>query len=116
MHEISVGFRESINRFSDDEAASIALRANTEYDALTEVERVRFLTLAGQYFLAWEEAFMQHEKGRLPGRNWQSIQKYVANGLGIPSLQRAWAVRKPLFDEDFVSYVDSLVLGEYLTQ
>ena len=73
-------------------------------------------TLASQFFLAWEEAYMQHEIGRLPERNWQSIQKYYRNGFSHTAVQRAWAVRKDLLDPEFVRYVDSQPIGKYSTQ
>ena len=115
IHDISVGFRESIARFVTEETMEIAFRANTDYEALTDVERVRFLVTASQYFLAWEEAFVQHEIGRLPDRKWQSIQNFYVNGLGFPSMQRAWSLRRGLFDPDLADYVDSQVVAEYVT-
>ena len=114
MHDISVGFRDVLDRFTSE--SDLFVSANNDWEKLTEAQRVRFMGLAAQYFLCWEEAFLQHEEGRLQDRNWNSIRRYFLNGLGAPSMQRAWNIRKTYYDSSFVKFVDSQTIGEYLTQ
>ena len=114
MHDISIGFREVLDRFTSESV--LFVDANNDWEQLTEAQRVRFLGLAAQYFLCWEEAFLQYEECRLQDRNWNSIKKYFLNGLGAASMQRAWNIRKSNYDSSFVKFVDAQTIGEYLTQ
>ena len=93
--------------------APIVLRANKEYDQLTEEEALRFVTICGHYFLAWEEAFVQHQEGRLADRSWNSLSMYYANGMGMPGIRQSWASRKKYFDRVFVEFVDAQDFDEY---
>lgn len=114
MHDISIGFREALDRLTSE--PDLFVSANEDWEQLTEAQRVRFMGLAAQYFLSWEEAFLQHEEGRLQDRNWHSIRKYFLNGLGAPSMQRAWNLRKSFYDSNFVKFVDAQAVKEYVTQ
>ena len=57
MHDVSIGMRDLMSRFGAADMAPIVLKANENFDQLTDEEALRFITLAGQYFLAFEEAF-----------------------------------------------------------
>jgi len=38
--------------------AEILLKANEDYDQLTDIEALRFIILSGELLRAWEEAFI----------------------------------------------------------
>ena len=113
MHEISVGLRDLMAKFGAHDMAPTVLRANEDYDQLTDEEALRFVTLCGAYFLAWEEAFVQHQEGRLADRSWNSLSMYYANGMGMLGVRRSWASRKKYFNNDFVEFVDAQEFDEY---
>ena len=72
MHDISVGFRDAIIPFSSEDMATILVKANIDYESLTDIEAQRIIVLMGQFFRAWEEAFIQHEEGHLDSRSWDA--------------------------------------------
>lgn len=113
MHDISAGMREIISKVFSPDALPILIKASENYDQLTDEEAMRLVALCGQYFLAWEEAFIQHQAGRLADRNWNSLSRYFRNGMGLSGIQKAWLLRKDFFDEEFVQYVDSESTIEY---
>ncbi len=113
MHDISVGFRDAILPFASSDMASIMVKGNEDYDSLTDVEAQRLIIMMGQFFRAFEEAFIQHQEGRLDERNWKAIQKYYLKLLGAPVVRRGWALRKEYLDDEFVAFVDLKPLEEY---
>ena len=113
MHDISVGFRDAIIPFSSEDMATILVKANIDYESLTDIEAQRIIVLMGQFFRAWEEAFIQHEEGHLDSRSWSAILKYYVKLLGAPAMRKGWALRKGYMDEKFVEFVDALPLEDY---
>lgn len=67
----------------------------------------------GQFFRAWEEAFIQHQEAHLDDRSWNGILKYYIKLLGAPIMRKGWALRKDYLDDEFVAFVDALPLEEY---
>lgn len=88
MHDISVGFREAILPFSAEDMSTILVKANADYDSLSDIEAQRIIVLMGQFFRAWEEAFIQNEEGRLDDRSWNAILKYYVKLLGAPAMRK----------------------------
>lgn len=113
MHEISVSFREAIGKFTTEDMSKIAVRANANFDDLTDDEALRFVATFGGLFRAWEEAFIQHDEGRLDQRSWDAMSRYYLLALSADGAQRAWGLRKDYLDADFVKLVDQLTLVEY---
>jgi hypothetical protein len=113
MHDVSIGMRDLMSRFGAADMAPIVLKANENFDQLTDEEALRFITLAGQYFLAFEEAFTQYQEGRLTIQSWHTLSTYYTNGMGMPGIRRSWVSRKKFFGEEFVRYIDEQEFEEY---
>lgn len=113
MHDISVGFREAVSRFASEDMSRIIVKGNSDTEQLTDDEALRFLILAGQFFRAWEEAFIQFEEGHLSERNWLPIHKYYITIMNAPAIQHAWSLRSHCFDEEFSKYVGSQDYTKY---
>jgi hypothetical protein len=111
MHEISV--REALLPMASEDMATIFVKANRDYDSLTDVEAMRFIIVSGQFYRAWEEAFVQHQEGRLDDRSWNAMLKYYLNILAAPAARRAWELRQDFLDDEFVSFVNSRPLNTY---
>ena len=113
MHEISVGFREAIGKFTTEDMSKILVRADVNFDDLTDDEAMRIVATFGGLFRAWEEAFIQQDEGRLDQRSWDAMTRYYLLALSSGGAQRAWALRKDYLDPEFVKFVDKLTLGDY---
>ena len=113
MHDISVGFREALAKFATEDMSKISIQANADFDELTDDEAMRFVATFGGLFRAWEEAFIQHDEGRLDKRSWDVMSRYYLLALSAGGAKRAWALRKDYLDAEFVKYVDQLTLTEY---
>jgi hypothetical protein len=113
MHDMSVGFRDAVAKFSTEDMSKLLVRANVNFDDLTDDEALRLVVTFGGLFRAWEEAFVQHEEGRLDQRGWDAMNRYYLLALSSGGAQRAWALRKDYLDPEFVTFVDQLTLAEY---
>ena len=113
MHEISVGFREATRGLLDQGITNLFVKGIHDFDDLTEEERLKLIIGLVSVFRAWEEAFMQHEMGRLDDRAWTPMLSYYTLILSAPPGQRVWEIRKAHFDERFREFVDGLVFDEY---
>ena len=108
IHEILVGFRESLQVFASGDAAEIMARANEDYDSLSNAETVKLICGIYPILRVWEEAFIQYENGRLEERVWVGINSQYASYLGYPSVARVWDLRKSHFDQSFQDMVQKL--------
>ena len=108
MHEISVGYRDSLATFADEGMANIFEKAYDGVDDLSISESVRLIAGLQRVFRVWEEAFIQYEAGRLDPRIWDSMVRQYASYLSMPPFLHVWEMRKEYFDHQFLEYVQSL--------
>ena len=113
IHEISIGFRETVGKFGSGEMADILVRGNEDFDSLSESETLQLIINLAAILRAWEEAFMRYEDKSLDQRSWDTMTNYYSFILNAPAFQKAWALRKDQFDSAFCAYVDSLPAREY---
>jgi hypothetical protein len=116
VHETSTAFRESIGVFSDPAKAEIYIRGNADFESLTDTEK--FVLIAGMQGIlrVWEEAYHQHQAGRLPNQIWDVMSKQYAAVISGQSLANVWELRKDFFDPNFREFVDSLERVAYVTK
>jgi hypothetical protein len=114
MHEISVGFRESISSFLDSDLVDIFLKANVDVNTLSDNERLRLLIAMQRVFRVWEEAFHQYSAKRLDARIWQPMISLYSSYLAAPGFNVFWELRKQHYDPEFREFVDNLPRTEYL--
>ncbi len=113
LHDISVGFREATAKFANEDISEIFVRANEDYDALSDAELMRLLVVAGGVFRAWEEAYIQHKDGHLEIGSWEAMTRHYANVMGATCIRRIWSLRKANFDPEFQLYIDNIDAPEY---
>ena len=81
MHEISVGFRDSISTFADPQMAELFVRANCGEEPLTESETLQLVVGIQRIFRVWEEAYGQHLRGRLDAEIWEAMIRQYSSYL-----------------------------------
>jgi len=113
MHEISVGFRESISTFADPQMAELFTRANLNDDTLTDAETLQLVVGIQRIFRVWEEAHNQYRAGRLDKHTWNTMIKQYSSYLAAPGFQKVWDLRRQYYDDDFRDFVDKLPRTEY---
>ena len=113
VHEIGAAFREAYEKFTRPEIAELVMKGNEDYDALTDAEKLTLISIWTIVFRVSEEAFIQHEEGRLDNRNWQAFERWISTFMSVPCVKRIWPVRKSFFDDQFQRYVDNLNTSDW---
>ena len=114
IHEVSEAFREGIGAtFLDRELAELFVLGKDGPEALTETQRIRFIALVQRNYRVWEDAFHQHQAGRLSELLWISINRQYSALLNWPGFQWVWSIRRDFFTADFAAYVDTVEPGDH---
>ena len=50
MHDISVGYRDTLANFADEQTAILFDKAMQDYESLTQVESIRLISVVGRVF------------------------------------------------------------------
>ncbi len=108
MHDFYVGWRESSASFIDGALAEIFVKANANFDSLTEPERLRLLGGLHGLIRLFEEAFFQHQQKRLTPGLWDAINRQYSSLFSSPVYKKYWEMRCAWYHEEFQQYVDSL--------
>ena len=116
MHEVAQGFRDIVLPYVDPDFAQVFVRANEDFDALSEAERVQIISAGQRMLRLWEEAYYQHAAGRLDERLWHSIVRQYSAYLSVASLIRVWALRRDFYTEGFSEFVDSVQKRAFVTK
>jgi len=113
MHEIAVGFRESIASFSSSELAELFVKAKADVELLTEKEKFQLITSFARALRLWEEAYLVHEKGRLEEDLWVPIVDQLSALMDHAGVKYVWKMRKEFYNERFRTFVDELETKDY---
>jgi hypothetical protein len=113
VHEVSESFRSAISSFQDPNLAELFTRGRDNFDALTDSERVQFISLIQNNLRVWEDAFHQYQQKRLNRARWNAMVVQLAEYLSLPGVAHVWSIRKKGYTEDFRSFVDSITPTQY---
>ena len=113
MHDIAVGFRDSVVIFTNAELADLFIRSNHDPESLTERERLQLLTSILRVLRLWEEAFLMHRNNRLDDDQWQSMVRQIRSILANPAAQWAWKLRKEVLNRHFREFIDEIGTTNY---
>ena len=116
MHDISVGYRDTLATVAEREIVEIIDKALEDYDALTRAESLRLIAAVGRIFRVWEEAYLQHQAGRLDQRVWAPMTRQFNAYMSLQPFHRVWEIRKQYFDDEFQTFVDDGERAEYILQ
>jgi len=112
VHEILVGFRESLQSFSSGDLVEVFAKANEDYDSLTKAETLKLLSGLIPMLRLWEEAFIQNEKRRLEDRVWKGINSQYSDYFMYAAFNKTWTLRGKHFDSKFQAHVNHIAKRE----
>lgn len=115
VHELTEAYREAILSFQDANVAAVFARGKSNFEALSETERLQFISLVHSMFRVWEDAFHQYRGRRLDERVWKAMVVQFSSYLSLPGVVRVWEIRKDAFSTDFRDFVDGTSPRDYLT-
>lgn len=116
LREMSRELRGTTAMFADRGISEIFVRANEDYNSLSDAESVQLIVLTTNIFRAWENAFLESRVGNLDESVWQALSREYAQTIGIPAFQHIWGLRKQNYDSGFQKYVDSIDAFDYVVR
>jgi len=106
VHEIQAAFRESIQGFTVGDLADVFAKGEEDWSSLTLAETIKLLGGILPMLRLWEEAFIQHEQGRLERRIWEGINSQYSSYLNYGVVSKSWELRGQHFDRKFQDHVN----------
>ena len=113
MHDISVGYRDSLAAMGERDTADLYAKAYDDYESLTRPETIRLISGSSRLFRIWEEAYLLYQAGYLEKRTWETMLRQFNGYLSLRPFYEIWAIRKQYFDDEFQEFVNSLVPVDY---
>jgi len=113
MHDISVGFRESVAAFGTPAVAEIFTRFNNGEDEWSDAERIQLMSCMQRNLRVWEEAYVQYSKGRLDHDIWRAMDRQYTSLFSSRAGKWAWSLRNEFYIDSFRGHVEALNEIEY---
>ncbi len=104
MIESTLRIAESISDTTD--LGRIVLKADAEYDNLTQEERIRFQAYAERIFGNFESVFYSYRNSMIEDDLWESWESSYLADISRVSMSRFWLEQRPPHLRDFMDFVD----------
>jgi len=110
-HNISESFRDSHALIAENaDLCEIWFRGMQDLDSLAGPEKLRFYLYMHNFFELFEHAYYSWQKQALDPRLWAGIYRRFLTLKTSPGWRGYWESRKAMFHEDFVRYVDEVLM------
>ncbi len=94
---------------NNKEVTDIYRRGMFAFDALNEIEQIRFRSLGMQFLRVFHECFEQQYEGGVRQARWEGSQRATVDIMQTPGMQSLWSSRRHWFPDDFQIYMDNLI-------
>ena len=91
------------------DVASIIVRAEADYDELTEEEKLRFVKYVQNNFNSWEAAYLYHQEGLLRTDVWQTVDTANRRIFEDEIYLILWSRNHEVFVPDFVAHIEGII-------
>ena len=113
VHQVIDGYRSSIGVLHEPEMADIWVQAMSDFDSLTESQRLRLVVYLTGAIRSFEDAYFQWREGRLEDEIWLGLIAPLVDVKSTSAFDRFWELRRHHFRPAFADYVDTLEAGTY---
>lgn len=113
MHDIAAGYRDAVATFAHYELADLMVRANHDYESLTDAEKFQLMSAIQRIMRVWEESYFQRTSNNLDSHIWEPMVAQYSAYMSMPAIQRFWKLRSKFFNEDFRRFVDNNETTDY---
>jgi hypothetical protein len=79
--------------------------------ALTDGERMQFMSFYMYCLRVWEELFLQHRRGVMDKAQWAAHVRVLRDMYLLPGSQEAWRQRRYLFTDEFREFYETFGSG-----
>ena len=93
----------------DPELAKIYRVGQRHFESLTGDERIRFMMLVALQLRAYEQMFLEHQRGLIETEVWECRCDSMLRFSLEPGFQEVWKERKHSFTRSFRAFLDQAV-------
>ncbi len=101
----------NLHLVQDEKLPLLFQRGAMGFDEFDDAEQARFVHVAYSFIKLFENLYLHHRDGSLGPEGWRDNKMILEGYVRQPGLQRYWQLRKRVFNQDFVAYVDALEPG-----
>ena len=91
------------------DVASVIVKAESNYDDLTEEEKLRFAMYANNIFNQWNAAYTNQQQGLMEVATWEAFDRGARTFLEYDTYRGYWDRSREIWTADFVAYVDGII-------
>ena len=103
----------TISQLQDPDLAQIWITGLGDIDALSDVERLRFVMYITTVLRDYENAYFQWRNGRLDDETWFTLMAVVRDVKSTPMYSQILEIRRHHFRPEVIKYMDELEVGDY---
>ena len=92
----------------DADIAKIYWQALSDFDSLTDQDRMRFIVYMSNVFRFYESSRIQWRRGVLEAEHWHSVEVNIRAFATQPGVKRFWKIRRHWHSPEFVRWFESL--------
>jgi hypothetical protein len=100
---------------SDPELTLLYIQALEDFDRLNSTEKARISQVFFMTFRYFENMYYQHRKGYLDDEVWIGWKRLVLTYFASPGFQAWWMLRRDVFSEPFVRFLETTESDRPLT-
>ena len=78
-----------------------------KFAALSDAEKLVFVTVAMAMFRHYENVFLQNQEGYVRSEDWDAWNNHLLMYFGMPGVQYWWKMRRDSFSPAFVAFLES---------
>jgi hypothetical protein len=95
---------------SSPEQARVLVLGQTDYERLSEDERMQFMFFLLRWFRVLEQAHHSYRLGHLDPSIWAGHVRHLEGVMQAPAFRRWWSVRQEVFSSEFRDFVEGLAI------
>ena len=108
VHEINDAYRSSLSSLLEPGLAAVAAKGLESYEKLEPDEKMQMVAYVLGGLKVCEEAFYQHQQGRLEDYYWWGMVQQLKDMMSLGAINAIWNLRCHQFGEDFRAFMDNL--------
>ena len=110
-HDVTEEFRGMFELIaSHGDLAEIINKSAGEDITVSGAEKTRYWAFTGNFFRAFENAYIQRTEGALDASRWEGMKRMMIDYGHLPGFKEYWPNRKHWYSEDFQRFMDSEIL------
>ena len=93
--------------FESPGMADVWRRGTSNFEQLSDEDRIKFLAFVTYTFRIWEALYQEHLHGQLDDGIWRAHARMLRDVQALSGVKHAWTLRKHVFSETFQKFYEA---------